>query len=89
MTIDLCNVRTISNYGTLFSLLDTETRLPALDENFELFLRNFDAFECVTYFCVNDYDIICADDISGDVLWTDTTLEALDHLRAYYLEENQ
>ena len=60
--------RTISAYNSAYELLENETVLPSFGDDFDSYLRNFDAFESYAYFCVNSEMVIVTDDVNGDVL---------------------
>ena len=62
------DIKTISAYRCVGDLLEAETVLPELSEDFRTYLFTFDAFDSLEYFCANGKTVIVTDSCNGDVL---------------------
>ena len=79
-------IRSVSYYSSAFDLLEAETVLPEMDEDFCGFLRSFDDYEAFAYFCINNETVIVADSINGDIISAEKLSDFLPHIREYYEE---
>ena len=81
-------VRSLSAYDSAYELLEAETILPEMGEDFLSYLRTFDAFEAVRYFCINHEIVIFTDSVSNDTIWTCYLSDVLPDVRKQYEQEN-
>ena len=81
-------VRSASYYRSAFELLEAETILPELDDDFMGFLRSFDDYESVGYLCLNGEIVLFCDDINGMVFSAGKVEDILQSVREYYAESN-
>lgn len=62
-------ISSIEAYCSAYSLLEDNDFLPEnISDDFREYLKHFDDFEPVRYFCINRDIVICADSINGDVI---------------------
>ena len=65
------DIRNICQYMSAWDLLENECVLPSFEDygaDFLDFLRYFDKYECIQYFCIDAETVVVADAINGDVL---------------------
>lgn len=77
-------IRSASYYRSAYELLSVETVLPALDEDFEGFLRSFDDYEGIGYLCLNGEIVLFCDDVNGDVFSASKIEDVLPSIREQY-----
>ena len=73
-----------SYYRSAYELLDSETVLPELEEDFELFLRSFDDYESIGYLCLNNETVLFCDDINGSIFSVGNIGDILPSVREAY-----
>lgn len=82
---DSCRaLSTLNYYTSAYELLDNETILPEIDADFLGYLRTFDAFDSIVYFCLDSETVIYADRINGDVYGIDSIDDMLQNIKNYY-----
>ena len=80
-------VRSASYYRSAFELLEAETVLPELDDDFMDFLRSFDDYESIGYLCLNGEIVLFCDDVNGMVFSARKVEDILPSVRAQYDED--
>ena len=80
-------VRSASYYRSAYELLEAETVLPELDDDFLGFLRSFDDYESIGYLCLNGEIVLFCDDVNGMVFSAEKVEDILSSVRAQYDED--
>ena len=80
-------VRSASYYRSAYELLEAETVLPELDDDFLDFLRSFDDYESIGYLCLNGEIVLFCDDVNGMVFSAGKVEDILPSVRAQYEED--
>ena len=79
-------VRSASYYRSAFELLEAETVLPDMEEDFCDFLRSFDDYESIGYLCLNGEIVLFCDDVNGNVCSASKIEDVLPSIRQQYAE---
>ena len=77
-------LESIRVYRSAFDLLQAETVLPDLQGDFCDYLRSFDAYDCISYVCINGELVVFCDAINGDAVSFCQIGEMLGEIRANY-----
>lgn len=79
-------IRTVSYYRSAYELLEAETVLPDMEEDFCDFLRSFDDYEGIGYLCLNGEVVLFCDDVNGNVCSASKIGDVLPSIMQQYAE---